>query len=124
MDYTTPQTIKFYRQVVEKLTGDAFDEMLLFTRLIKVHSRIPMLTIDGKLLTTSSFARSMQDSHAMYDYLCSVVRESSAQSHRVPALPFGRTFLCTRYIVRYLAVDTTYYIKLSRIRVSADLLDA
>lgn len=59
MDYTTPQTIKFYNKGIEKLAGDAFDGTLLFTWLIKVQDKALMmawtgiLTIDEKLLTTN-----------------------------------------------------------------------
>jgi hypothetical protein len=57
LDYVTPQTIKFYNKGVEKLSGDPFDGTLLFTWLIKVQDKalqyawIPILTIEGKLLT-------------------------------------------------------------------------
>jgi hypothetical protein len=57
LDYTTPQTIKFYNKGIEKLSGDAFDGTLLFTWLIKVQDKalqyawIPILTIEGKILT-------------------------------------------------------------------------
>ncbi len=56
-DYTTPQTIKFYNKGIEKLSGEAFNGTLLFTWLIKVQDKalqfawIPILTIEGKLLT-------------------------------------------------------------------------
>ena len=59
MDYTTPQTIKFYNKGIEKLAGDAFDGTLLFTWLIKVQDKaqimawLGILTIDDKLLTTN-----------------------------------------------------------------------
>lgn len=59
MDYTTPQTIKFYNKGIEKLAGDAFDGTLLFTWLIKVQDKalmmawIGILTIGDKLLTTN-----------------------------------------------------------------------
>ncbi len=59
MDYTTPQTIKFYNKGIEKLAGDPFDGTLLFTWLIKVQGKALMmawtriLTIDDKLLTTN-----------------------------------------------------------------------
>jgi len=59
LDYTTPQTIKFFTKGIEKLTGDAFDGTMLFTWLIKIqdkallYSWIPNLTIEGKILTTS-----------------------------------------------------------------------
>ena len=58
LDYTTPQTIKFYNKGIEKLSGDAFDGSLLFTWLIKVQDKALMmawlgiLTIDDKVLTT------------------------------------------------------------------------
>jgi hypothetical protein len=57
LDYTTPQTIKFYNKGIEKLSGEPFDGSLLFTWLIKVQEKalqyawIPILTIEGKLLT-------------------------------------------------------------------------
>ena len=57
LDYTTPQTIKFYNKGIEKLSGEPFDGTLLFTWLIKVQDKalqyawIPILTIEGKLLT-------------------------------------------------------------------------
>jgi hypothetical protein len=57
LDYTTPQTIKFYNKGIEKLSGEAFNGTLLFTWLIKVQDKalqfawIPILTIEGKLLT-------------------------------------------------------------------------
>ena len=57
LDYTTPQTIKFYNKGIEKLSGDPFDGTLLFTWLIKIQDKalqyawIPILTIEGKLLT-------------------------------------------------------------------------
>ena len=59
LDYTTPQTKKFFTKGIEKLTGDAFDGTMLFTWLIKIqdkallYSWIPNLTIGGKILTTS-----------------------------------------------------------------------
>ena len=59
LDYTTPQTIKFYNKGIEKLAGDPFDGTLLFTWLIKVQDKALMmawtriLTIDDKLLTTN-----------------------------------------------------------------------
>ncbi len=59
LDYTTPQTIKFYNKGIEKLTGDDFDGTLLFTWLIKVQDKALMmawlgiLTIDEKVLTTN-----------------------------------------------------------------------
>jgi hypothetical protein len=57
LDYTTPQTIKFYNKGIEKLSGKPFDGTLLFTWLIKVQDKasmmawMPILTIEGKLLT-------------------------------------------------------------------------
>jgi hypothetical protein len=59
LDYTTPQTIKFYNKGIEKLAGDPFDGTLLFTWLIKVQDKALMmawtriLAIDDKLLTTN-----------------------------------------------------------------------
>jgi hypothetical protein len=51
LDYTTPQTIKFYNKGIEKLSGEPFDGTLLFTWLIKVQDKalqyawIPILTM-------------------------------------------------------------------------------
>jgi hypothetical protein len=59
LDYTTPQTIKFYNTGIGKLAGDAFDGSMLFTWLIKVQDKalmmawVDILTIDDKVLTTS-----------------------------------------------------------------------
>jgi hypothetical protein len=59
LDYTTPQTIKFYNKGIEKLTGDPFDGTLLFTWFIKVQDKalmmawIGILIIDDKVLTTN-----------------------------------------------------------------------
>jgi hypothetical protein len=59
LDYTTPQTIKFYNKGIEKLAGDPFDGTPLSTWLIKVQDKALMmawtriLTIDDKLLTTN-----------------------------------------------------------------------
>jgi hypothetical protein len=59
LDYTTPQTIKFYNKGIEKLTGEPFDGSLLFTWLIKVQDKallmawLGILTIDEKVLTTN-----------------------------------------------------------------------
>jgi hypothetical protein len=57
LDYTTPQTIKFYNKGIEKISGDPFDGTLLFTWLIKIQDKalqyawIPILTVEGKILT-------------------------------------------------------------------------
>ncbi len=59
LDYSTPKTIKFYNKRIEKLTGEPFDETLLFTWLIKVQDKtlmmswIGILNIDDKILTTN-----------------------------------------------------------------------
>jgi hypothetical protein len=39
LDYTTPQTIKFYNKGIEKISGDPFDGTLLFTWLIKIQDK-------------------------------------------------------------------------------------
>jgi hypothetical protein len=49
MNYTTPQTIKFYNKGIEKLAGDAFDGTLLFTWLIKVQDKALMMACDETL---------------------------------------------------------------------------
>jgi hypothetical protein len=57
LDYTTTQSIKFYNKGCEKLSGEAFNGKLLLTWLVQVQDKammftwIPILTINGKLLT-------------------------------------------------------------------------
>jgi hypothetical protein len=70
LNYTTPQTIKFYNKGIEKLYGYAFDGNLLFTWLIKVQDKAIMmawlgiLTIDEKILTTNFSEISMDSVRA------------------------------------------------------------
>jgi hypothetical protein len=57
LDYAKTQHIKFYNKGCEKLSGDAFNEKMLLTWLVQVRDKasmltwIPILTINGKLLT-------------------------------------------------------------------------
>jgi len=59
LDYTSPQTIKFFKNGIEKLSCNPFDGTSLFIWLITIQDKailqgwIPILTIDGKLLTTT-----------------------------------------------------------------------
>jgi hypothetical protein len=57
LDYISPQIIKFYNKGIEKFSGEQFDGALLFTWLIQIQDKalqyawIPILTIEGKILT-------------------------------------------------------------------------
>jgi hypothetical protein len=57
LDYTTTQSIKFYKKGCEKLPGDPFNGKMLMIWLVKVQDKANMftwtsiLTIKGKLLT-------------------------------------------------------------------------
>jgi hypothetical protein len=57
LDYTKTKHIKFYNKGCEKLSGDAFNGKMLLTWLVQVRDKaskftwIPILTINGKLLT-------------------------------------------------------------------------
>jgi hypothetical protein len=57
LDYTTTQSINFYKKGCEKLSGDPFNGKMLLTWLVPVQDKAnmftwtPILTVKGKLLT-------------------------------------------------------------------------
>jgi hypothetical protein len=59
LDYTSSQTIKLYNKATEAVKGDAFDGKYLYSWLARVHDKarayswLPILTINGKVLTKS-----------------------------------------------------------------------
>ena len=70
LDYTTPQSIKFYNKGCEKLSGEAFSGKMLLTWLVQVQDKAnmftwtPILTIKGKLLTQHYTEITMEDVRA------------------------------------------------------------
>jgi len=70
LDYTTTQSIKFYNKGCEKLPGEAFSGKLLLTWLVQVQDKammftwIPILTINGRLLTQHFSEISMEEVRA------------------------------------------------------------
>jgi len=70
LDYTTPQSIKFYNKGCEKLPGDPFSGKMLLTWLVQVQDKAnmftwtPILTIKGKLLTQHYTEITMEDVRA------------------------------------------------------------
>jgi hypothetical protein len=67
LDYTSPQTIKFYNKAIEPIKGDVFDGKYLYSWLARIHDKartfswIPILTINGKLLTKNYAELSMSE---------------------------------------------------------------
>jgi hypothetical protein len=70
LDYTTPQSIKFYNKGCEKLPGDPFSGKMLLTWLVQVQDKAnmftwtPILTVKGKLLTQHYTEITMEDVRA------------------------------------------------------------
>jgi hypothetical protein len=67
LDYTSPQTIKLYNKATEAVKGDTFDGKYLYSWLARVHDKarayawLPVLTINGKILTKSYADVTMED---------------------------------------------------------------
>jgi hypothetical protein len=67
LDYISPTTIKLYRKAIEAVKGEAFDGKYLCSWLARVHDKarafswLPILTINGKILTKSYADLSMNE---------------------------------------------------------------
>jgi hypothetical protein len=67
LDYTSAQTIKLYNKAIEAIKGEAFDGKYLYSWLARVHDKarafswLPILTINGKLLTKNYAEISMEE---------------------------------------------------------------
>ena len=70
LDYVSPQSIKFFNKAIEKLPGDKFDGKGLYAWLNIVHDKaityawLPILTINGKILTHQYAEISMSEVRA------------------------------------------------------------
>ena len=70
LDYTTPQSIKFYNKGCERLPGDPFNGKMLLTWLIQIQDKATIytwtsiLTIKGKLLTQQFTEITMEEVRA------------------------------------------------------------
>jgi len=67
LDYTSAQTIKLYNKAIEAITGEMFDGKYFYSWLARVHDKarafswLPILTINGKLLTKNYEEISMDE---------------------------------------------------------------